>query len=261
LKAARAAQGTLPPAPSAPGPDLALETSRREASVALALGATVHSDEHLAGELRAVAHASDLLPRLERLLARAGVERTAGRLSLGGVFVGLGPGSYTGLRVGIATALGLARATGAPLFGLSSFEALAFAELALGAEGTVALDARAGRFYHARYRRTERGLEVLEAPSVCTAEELAERCARAAVVLGDPSLAAADGLVLPAGTHLRTAARPRARALLELGRARREAGELRPASALEPLYLAGFGRADTGGALPESGSPPRSAGR
>jgi len=237
-------------------PELALETSRREASLALAMGTDVLTDE-----LGAAAHASDLLARLARLLERAGVERRGGRLQLGAVFAGLGPGSYTGLRVGLATAMGLARASGAALYGLPSFEALAFAELAPGEEGTVVLDARAGRFYHARYRRVERGLVVLDPPATCAAHELAERCARARVVLGSPELAASAGLVLPSGTELRTDAPPRASALLELARARRSAGELGPQNALEPLYLAGFGRAGRGepGRAHEPG--PRALGR
>jgi len=232
------------------GPDLALETSRRAASIALGAGARVLEDE-----LGAEAHARDLVPRLAGLLEHAGVERVAGKLRLRAVFVGLGPGSYTGLRVGIATALALARASGAALYGLSSFEALAFDALEVGAEGTVALDARAGRFYHARYRRVERGLVVLEPPSTCSAEELAQRCARARVVLGHPELASAAGLDVAAEV-LRTDARPRARALLELARLRRASGEIVPQTMLEPLYLAGFGK---GGAKREQDRP--SAGR
>lgn len=232
------------------GPELALESSRREVSLALRVGSALATDS---GE---AAHASDLLPRLARLLERAGVARNAGQLPLGAVFVGLGPGSYTGLRVGIATALGLARASGAPVFGLCSFEALAFGELRAGEEGTVALDARAGRFYHARYRRTEHGLLVLDAPAVLPADELAERCARAPLVFGHPELALAAGLALPPTTRLRTDARPQASALLELGRARRAAGEIAPATTLEPLYLAGFGPAP--GA---PGKPPARPGR
>ncbi len=245
-------------APAAPesGPDLALETSRREASLALGVGTAVLTDE-----LGAAAHASDLLARLARLLERTGVERCAGRLALRAVFVGLGPGSYTGLRVGIATALGLARASAAALYGIPSFEALAFAQLAVGEEGTVVLDARAGRFYHARYRRVERGLLVLDPPSTCAAEELAERCRHASVVLGHPELAASAGLALAPRTQLRTDARPCARALLELGRAQRASGELQPRDALEPLYLVGFGKAGLGGPRCGHESGPRSLGR
>jgi len=143
----------------ASGPDVALETSRREASLALGVGETM-----LHAELGPAAHARDLVPALERLLAAAGVERRGGKLSLAAVIVGLGPGSYTGLRVGIATAQALARASGATLHGIPSFEALAFAELEPGEEGTVAMDARAGRFYHARYRRVSDGLVVLDPP-------------------------------------------------------------------------------------------------
>ena len=223
------------------GPELALETSRREASLALGVGSLVLEDE-----LGAAAHARDLVPRLARLLERAGVERGSGNLGLRAVFVGLGPGSYTGLRVGIATALALARASGAALYGLSSFEALAFEALEVDSEGTVALDARAGRFYHARYRRVEHGLLVLDPPSTCGAEELAERCARARVVLGHPELASAAGLALASSSVLRTDARPCARALLELGRARRAIGEIAPQASLEPLYLVGFGRSGSG---------------
>lgn len=225
-----------------PGVHLALETSRRETSLALGLGERVLTE---APELGERAHASDLLVRLELLLARAGVARRAGRLPLERVFVGLGPGSYTGLRVGLATAQALARASGASLHGLGSFEVLAFAELVPGEEGAVALDARAGRFYHARYRRTEAGLETLEAPAALSAAELQVRGARGGVLLAHPGLAEAAGLA-PGQVQLRTHARPAASVLLALARARLAAGELPAAQALEPLYLAGFGRAGSG---------------
>lgn len=215
--------------------ELAIESSRRETSLALRAGARVFEDA-----LGERAHASDLLPRLEALLAAAGVERRDGRLALARVFVGTGPGSYTGLRVGIATALGLARASGATLHGLSSFEALAWAELSVGEEGAVVLDARGARFYHARFARRNGELEVLVPPETCTAAELAARCALPGPLLGHPGLAEAAGLEETA--RLRTAARPSARALLELGRLRLAAGRLAPAAGLEPLYLREFGR-------------------
>lgn len=216
--------------------ELALETSRRETSLALAAGERVLLDEGKA------AHASDLLPRLEALLAQAGHARDSRPLPLRTLFVGLGPGSYTGLRVGIATAHGLARATGAALYGVSSFEALAFAELAPGEGGAVLADARAGRAYFARFRRAEQDLVVLERPCACLPEELAGRCRGLQVVFGHPGLCEALGLRLPASVRYREDARPRAGALLALGRARLRAGTLAPETSLEPLYLGEFKR-------------------
>jgi tRNA threonylcarbamoyladenosine biosynthesis protein TsaB len=215
--------------------ELAIETSRRETSLALALGGEVLTDEG-GGE-----HASDLLPRLETLLARAGVGAGARPLALRTLFVGLGPGSYTGLRVGIAMAHGLARASGATLHGLSSFEALAFAELAMGETAAVVADARAGRAYFARYRRESSGLIVLERPCAVAPEELQARCQGATVVLGHAGVRESLGFEPPPGVVLREEARPRAAALLALGRARLAQGALAAEGALEPLYLANFG--------------------
>ena len=82
-------------------------------------------------------HAKRVLPDLETLFSRAGVAKT----DLVAIGVGLGPGSYTGLRVGIATARGLARGLGVPVGGRSTLEAIAFGRLELGEKGIIALDA------------------------------------------------------------------------------------------------------------------------
>jgi tRNA threonylcarbamoyladenosine biosynthesis protein TsaB len=217
--------------------DLALETSRRETSLALGHGAEIRVDE---GGAR---HASDLLPRLAGLLAQAGLTRAPYPLSR--LFVGLGPGSYTGLRIGIAMAHGLARATGAALYGISSFEALAFSALVPGEEGVVLADARAGRVYWARYHRTESELEVLVPPQTCEPEELPRHGHGADVVFGHPGLCEALGLEWPVPARYREDARPRAAAVLALGRLRMARGALDAATALEPLYLAEFARRDS----------------
>ncbi|MEJ7695626.1 MAG: tRNA (adenosine(37)-N6)-threonylcarbamoyltransferase complex dimerization subunit type 1 TsaB [Candidatus Limnocylindrales bacterium] len=79
------------------------------------------------GALRAVStwtagyrHGETLLPGIERFLDAYGV----GRADLAGIVVGTGPGAFTGLRVGIATAKGLAHGLGIPLVGVSTAEAL-----------------------------------------------------------------------------------------------------------------------------------------
>lgn len=208
---------------------LALETSTRTPSLALALG-----DRRLAHTLDGSrAHAADLLPALERLLNQIG----ASPRQLALVVVGTGPGSYTGLRVGAATALGLARASGARLCGVPSFEAAACEHLAPGEDGLVLQDARAGELYMARYRRTEQHVEVLAAPMVTTARELAAQTRGATVVLADEAALGAAQLVGPERPHCVRSAPPSATALLALGLARAARGEF---GTVEPLYLRPF---------------------
>ena len=96
------------------------------------------------------ARQSELLPgALGELLARHGLKAR----DLKGAVVGLGPGSFTGLRIGLATIKGLAYGSGFPVWGLSSLEAVAWA----GAEGVPLLAcalARREELYVARYVRT-----------------------------------------------------------------------------------------------------------
>ena len=89
-------------------------------------------------------HAARIGIELGELLERAAVHR--GNLS--GVGVGTGPGSYTGLKVGIATAKGIAQGLGIPLRGESSLAAMAAATLSEDEpKGVIALDARRGNVY------------------------------------------------------------------------------------------------------------------
>ncbi len=211
---------------------MALETSTRRGSVALGTGRAVFEADLAEGR----SHAADLLPELERLSALAGIPPPGkGGGSFESIVVGTGPGSYTGLRVGMATALGLARATGARLLGLPSIEALAFEELSPGEEASILLDARANLFYFARYRREERDLTPLVPPCAVTATEIEERLPPRGLVLGG-GVAVEE---LGHSPHWRDRLRivvPRARALLALGRRRMELGAAGSLE-LEPLYL------------------------
>jgi tRNA threonylcarbamoyladenosine biosynthesis protein TsaB len=102
-------------------------------------------------------HAQRIVPELNMLLQRARVQRQ----QIAGIGVGLGPGSYTGLRVGVATARGLAQGLGVRLSGSSSLAAMAFGVLEVGQRGVVALDARRGNVYAGVFVR-EAELVVLE---------------------------------------------------------------------------------------------------
>jgi N6-L-threonylcarbamoyladenine synthase len=94
-------------------------------------------------------HAETLLERIEALLASGG----HGVEDVELVVYGRGPGTFTGLRIGLSTAKGLALARGVPLIGLSSLESLA---LSAGADGLVApvIDARRGEIFTALYEIT-----------------------------------------------------------------------------------------------------------
>ena len=114
---------------SAP-PVLAIETATTRALVALGTldGELLAVDEWEAGHR----HAEELLVRVARLLAGAGIRRPVPG-TLAGIAAGTGPGGFTGLRVGLATAHGIARAAATPLVGIPTGLALAAAARAGGA--------------------------------------------------------------------------------------------------------------------------------
>ena len=127
------------------------------------------------------AHARELMPAVARAITDAGL----GFDDLDAVAVGTGPGAFTGLRIGIATARALAAARGLPLHPVSSLAALAAgvdAPLAL-----AVLDARRGEVFAALHERAEQRW----APFIARPEALAERVRAAALT----PLAAGEGAI------------------------------------------------------------------
>ena len=133
---------------------LAIDTSTPTASVAITSGTLAD------GAVRAVfswrsahSHSSSLLPIIKNMMAEVqiGFEPLSGLAGLVGLAVGLGPGSFTGLRIAMATAKGLAAATGLPLYGISSLDVLA-AAVASERQVCAVLDARKQEIYAGRYR-------------------------------------------------------------------------------------------------------------
>lgn len=118
---------------------------------------------------------SDLLPELlAQMLAGAG----AGARDLTALVIGLGPGSFTGLRIGLATAKGLCYAAGVPLVGASSLAAMALAAAPDAEEGELlvpCLDARKGEVYCGLFRRRGGGIELEGAEMAMRPEALASR--------------------------------------------------------------------------------------
>ncbi|MFF0744491.1 tRNA (adenosine(37)-N6)-threonylcarbamoyltransferase complex dimerization subunit type 1 TsaB [Streptomyces sp. NPDC004111] len=155
---------------------LAVDTATPAVTAALHDGTSVVAETT---QVDARRHGELLLPLIDTTLREAGLKLDA----VTGVVVGVGPGPYTGLRVGLATAETFGFALGVPVHGLCTLDALAYAaaEGRGGLEGpfAVATDARRKEVYWARYddartRTTE--------PAVDRPAEIAERLAGLPVV-------------------------------------------------------------------------------
>ncbi|MCX5102765.1 MULTISPECIES: tRNA (adenosine(37)-N6)-threonylcarbamoyltransferase complex dimerization subunit type 1 TsaB [unclassified Streptomyces] len=125
---------------------LAVDTATPAVTVALHDGTSVVAES---GQVDARRHGELLLPAVDRVLARAGVKLDA----VTDVVVGVGPGPYTGLRVGLVTAATFGSALSVPVHGLCTLDGLAYAAGLAGLEGpfAVATDARRKEVYWARY--------------------------------------------------------------------------------------------------------------
>lgn len=123
--------------------------------------ALVGSGGRVLGEFHELAktHATGLVAAVEELLR----EHCAGNKDLGAVGVVIGPGSFTGLRVGLAAALGFSQTLGIPVYGIDSLAALAEFVEADGF-GLAILDARRSEVYVRRFRRKGAKMEALGAP-------------------------------------------------------------------------------------------------
>ena len=165
---------------------LAVESATELAGVALADEAGVLATATVS---RGRHHAESIAPAVDFVCRRAGV----GLSELDAVGVDVGPGLFTGLRVGVGTAQALAFGLGRPLVGVSSLEVLAHAVaisgVALGTLVVPVVDARRGEVFAARLRTTAEGVsweqpEARRAPEVL-ADELAG--------LGEPFVLTGDG--------------------------------------------------------------------
>lgn len=218
---------------------LALDSSTVTASAAVLDGDTVLSE--CSCGVRAT-HAEQLLPLVRDALQRACV--TLGDIEV--IAAGIGPGSFTGVRIGLATAKGLSVATELPLMGVSTLDALG-ASAWCARDGVVlaALDARRGELYAASWRVQGDARELVLAPcnarSVDIAARLAEECVGLPVwVVGDASVTDLDVLSNALGDKVIRApgvcASPLAR---WIGNVAARGGGVVDDGSLEPMYLRG----------------------
>lgn len=209
---------------------LAFETATEACSVAVSVDGEVRERFEIAPRR----HAELALPWAGELLAEAGIAKS----QLDAIAVGRGPGAFTGVRLAIAIAQGIALALDRPLLPVSTLAALAMR----GGQGHVlaAIDARMGELYAATFLREgdalhPRGTEVVIAPE---AYALPEGAGWHAVGTG---FAAADGLLQRrCGDRLATVdaqALPHAADVARLGALALARGEAVAPERIEPAYL------------------------
>ncbi|MCZ6696800.1 MAG: tRNA (adenosine(37)-N6)-threonylcarbamoyltransferase complex dimerization subunit type 1 TsaB [Acidobacteria bacterium] len=185
---------------------LAIDTASREGSIALArrgqavAGVRLHERG---------AHARDLIARIDLMLRGAELRTDA----LEGIAVSIGPGSFTGVRIGMATGKGLAYTLGIGLLGMSTLEALARAVLPVAGSKEEpicpAIEAGRGEVYAALFQKDEGGVRRLDPDRSWDPGMLVGELPEGALVAGDGS---ATLMKAAAGT----------------GRTLRDAGEIPP---------------------------------
>lgn len=179
-----------------------------------------------------------LLTRTQQVLAMAGIRAS----ELDGVAVSIGPGSFTGLRIGVTAAKTLAYATGTPVVGVPTLEALAL-ETPAPASALVAslMSASSTEVFAALYQWSGGRLEPRAEELMLPAAELSQRLARtpldvvmSGVIGPHRELFAATGSRLTLAQEDRT---PRPATIAAYGRRKLLAGETEPVHSLAPRYL------------------------
>ncbi|HSQ21564.1 MAG TPA: tRNA (adenosine(37)-N6)-threonylcarbamoyltransferase complex dimerization subunit type 1 TsaB [Coriobacteriia bacterium] len=186
-------------------PFVALDTSTDHVALAVgdldAPGAVLASEDF---EARRAANTA-LLPALERLMAFAGV----GMAEIAAILCGRGPGSFTGVRIAMATAKGLAHGLGVPLVGVGTLDAVAVRAQRNGLVAVVG-DAMRGEVYPALFRVASGRAERLTADRVARPEAAAAEWAAL-----DEGLTLTGWGLVRHGDTIRTALRPEVRIAAE----------------------------------------------
>jgi tRNA threonylcarbamoyladenosine biosynthesis protein TsaB len=215
---------------------LAIDTSTKQPGIALydgARGLIAEYNWHSANR-----HTEELMPAIAQMLAQAGLASSALRT----VAVALGPGSFTGLRVGLAAAKGLALATGLTLLGVPTLDAVAYPHQAQPAPVIAVLQAGRGRVYWAPYAHGPGGWAAQEPARLSSIAELANAVVRPMIFAGEVSAADRETLISWAGRARANFLPPalslrRAGYLAELGWRRFAIGEADDPATLSPIYL------------------------
>ncbi len=214
---------------------LALDTATARVAVAVGRDGRVLAELTVDGARR---HAEELAPAIAEVVRESGIGLDRIRF----VSVGIGPGLFTGLRVGVTTARTLGQVLGVPVVGIPSLDLVAHPWRRTDRRIVALIDARRGEVFAARWTLVGDGLErhgdyTVEPPERIAAEL---RAAGSPVrLVGDGALAYAEVFdAVPGLQRLGPeAAYPDVAALVEIATARFERGEHEPPERVQPMYL------------------------
>ncbi len=212
---------------------LGIETATPQVSVAIGGHEGVIGLVEIARGRR---HAETLVPAVEFLTRQTGI----GLDEIGVVAVDVGPGLFTGMRVGLAAAKAFAQALRVPMIGLSSLDLLAFPHRLSDRLVVAVVDARKGGVFYAMYRQVPGGLQQVGPPQLGTVDDLvADLLARSQETLcvGDGALryrrAISDGYHCEFADERSPSAGP----LVQLAHAKALREDFAPPAEIHPLYL------------------------
>ena len=208
---------------------LAIDTSTDYLSVAITDGNRTLARFHRKVGRR---HSDLLVPTIKSLVKRCGMRPE----DLSALFVGVGPGSFTGLRIGVATIKAMAYALRIPIVAVGSLDAIA--GNASGHKGLVSpvLDARKNKVYACLYRSDGKAVRRISRYLLLTAGELAKKVAgREVLFLGDGvDILKAAGI---AACEVLKYWQPKAETVARLGMEDLKKNRFKTAEELEPLFL------------------------
>ncbi len=214
---------------------LGIETATPQVGVAIGGHEGIIASFHTTRDRR---HAETLVPAIQFLCAQAQMKLS----QIGLVAVDVGPGLFTGLRVGLATAKSIAHACRIPMIGVSSLDLTAFPARFSDRLIVSTVDARRGEIFHATYRRAPGGIQLMSAPAVDQPADVAGQLMATGaetLIVGDGAQRYADVLGAVRGAEIgREGLRhPNAGALVELAHARALREEFVSPSEITPMYL------------------------
>ena len=183
-------------------------------------------------------HAETLTPAIEFVCKQAGIEMS----EFGAIAVDVGPGLFTGMRVGLAAAKAIAQALRVPMIGISSLDLLAFPLRQSGRKMAAVIDARKGELFFAFYRPVPGGVQRLTEPRCCSVDDLIAEL----IASGDDFVCVGDGALryreeIATAVHCDFAeqflAHPSAAPLVQLAHARALREEWVNPWEIQPMYL------------------------